>query len=361
MMKNALTKLYPLLLRLYPKTFREEYGEEMLDVFRMKLEDEFSLAGRFSVLVEELMDLPFSVMTIFWQYRRNMMKNSKLIQWLNAKQGSVREIMLAALPMFLLTIFPGFLITFPSIEDALSNTIGRIILVLIFGCLAVLGILGLFAGMPRWAWYYAGLMLNLLTFMATAVIGFSGLGPLVLGADWLPGTLLFFGLYALLIILIGFAGTWLAAKIKPLRGFFLQIKEDWSLLTLLMFGGAHITVMMAYEDLANSGIQQMITGVIILAALFLFFRARSKMARLIILLTGFSAAAVVAGWANIVLNPFPEQMVLNIAGLEIIRSIVVLIITWLTSGVLMALTALFPMIANHKMFAEPEEEILAQS
>ena len=52
-------RLYSLLLQLYPRAFRERYGEEMARVFRDRLRDEPSARLWIDVLSDAAMSIPW--------------------------------------------------------------------------------------------------------------------------------------------------------------------------------------------------------------------------------------------------------------------------------------------------------------
>jgi hypothetical protein len=57
-------RLYRLLLRFYPRPFRERYAEEMLRVFRDRLRDERALRVWIDVLVDALVSIPTQHLTV---------------------------------------------------------------------------------------------------------------------------------------------------------------------------------------------------------------------------------------------------------------------------------------------------------
>ena len=46
---NASERIYAALMRVYPRAFRAQYGDEMVDYFRDRLRDERARAGRIGV------------------------------------------------------------------------------------------------------------------------------------------------------------------------------------------------------------------------------------------------------------------------------------------------------------------------
>ena len=54
-------RFYALLLRLYPSSFRQAYGEEALQLFRDRLRDERRLVSRLRLWIDLMIDLAVSV------------------------------------------------------------------------------------------------------------------------------------------------------------------------------------------------------------------------------------------------------------------------------------------------------------
>ena len=50
-------RLYRLLLHLYPRSFRHEYGEEMAHIFALRLDEASPGLGRFAVWLEAVFEL----------------------------------------------------------------------------------------------------------------------------------------------------------------------------------------------------------------------------------------------------------------------------------------------------------------
>ena len=98
-----LYKLYAGLLILYPKTFREEYGEELQSVFDQSVEDAATKGGfeLERLIWRELVSLPKAVFLAHLRERRNEKMTRNFDTYFDFASGSWKEFLTAILPFFL--------------------------------------------------------------------------------------------------------------------------------------------------------------------------------------------------------------------------------------------------------------------
>ena len=97
--ETLLLRVYTLLLRLYPASFRATFAEEMRDVFAMSIRQASGLAALCMIVLRELAGLPIAV----WQVRRQTFAQlPPALRHLRYVQSAVRVIA-ALLGVFLLS------------------------------------------------------------------------------------------------------------------------------------------------------------------------------------------------------------------------------------------------------------------
>ena len=293
-----LVGLYRRMLRLYPYRFRQEFGEELLVVFRLRINDALR-NSRQSVLLtgwRELRDLPAAVVLAHLRERRLTRMENKFVSWFSQPQGSWRELLLAGLPFVLLVFVPGALTTIPAAEQ-IPDSIGQIILLAIAGTLIGLGIIGLLARLPRWSLIYAGILIT-----TTAVIGLIGMHQLNIwpfsirwGVWWTAGLLAVF-----LVVLFSLVGLVVlaASRMRLSAPFFLNLRRDPTLIPFMMYGGSLVVVVLNYDEVDAGGLV-MLSAVGMLAGAWGYLRSDTVKNRLRSLFFGSTLACLAALAGNV--------------------------------------------------------------
>jgi len=101
---RLLRKFHQLLLNLYPKTYREDYRDELQTVFSLTLDE---ATGRFEVIVvfvRELAGLPKAIIYEYLRERKKSKMTGKFASRFDFEPGSRNE-SFAALAPFLLGSF----------------------------------------------------------------------------------------------------------------------------------------------------------------------------------------------------------------------------------------------------------------
>ena len=351
---KALTSIYAAMLTLYPRSFREDYRDEMLDVFKMRLEDAGGIIQLTKIMFGEIIALPSSILTVGKKEWRKTM-NAQLKKFFDPAEGSLHEILLASLPIIFMYIVPGLITGIPGLEDAIPQVVGLALIIFMSGTLVVLGIFGLFAGLPRWSLFYAGILLNALILLILAGISSVFLRDIVSnGQVYIP---VFFGLYVLVYFIVGFVGLWLSARINEFRWFFDKVKKDWLLLSLVSYAGAFGIILLQYEDLHGYSWPMSVTGLLLLAGLIQFFRAKKSVIRLMGFFLWPIFAVVITGGAiqDFVQNIYPQSLLYN--DISVTGYLIILL---LANIIILLMPVLFSRIKYSGVFLGQEGQTLLQ-
>lgn len=288
---NILTHLivgtYSRMLDLYPRRFRNEFGEEMQVVFSDSV-SETSRDGIFSLAIlcmRELGGLPFNILREFWhEFGRKemvMVTNEKVEQELSTSvRSSHWEAFLSALPF---AVF-GVVCMIGKIRVPWVG----IYVYLAFYLFVLLGLLiGLVKAFPRWAYSYLGWSLVFAwwwTNMYTRGLKLFGhtFGDEAWGwRVWVP-----------LFITVGFA-ILLTRSIRPLRELAIGIWQDWTLLSLTLYSFVGLVILL-YDEVRSPYTIAFMTAstLVICASVWIFMRSANRVHRIITLLAGFFAGLI---------------------------------------------------------------------
>jgi hypothetical protein len=124
-----------------------------------------------------------------------------------------------------------------------------IFVVLFWATILGLFLLGSAKGLPRWFLPYLGLPLPI----AALLIFNAVLDPKWPGFNvpWLVGSFLMEGFLSSWMILIVVVFLLIAAWIPKFRPFYLRIRQDWTLLSFLLYGAAPLTLFITFNEYKN--------------------------------------------------------------------------------------------------------------
>ena len=204
-------RLYAALLRLYPRQFQSEFGEEMRAVFEEVAQRQIERGTKLSLFFREMIDLPGSLLgayTTGWLQGGNISMNKDYIS------PSTR--------------WQAFLGALPFLAFGISNMINKVdrlpirghdVEMVVYG-LSLLGLLiGWIQGFPLWSYSYLGWSILIAYFNTNW--GYYGNHPDF--QIWIP-----FGITVL------FASLW-TRSLAPIKKFIRDIWNDWTRLSLAMF------------------------------------------------------------------------------------------------------------------------------
>jgi hypothetical protein len=332
---DRLCQLYKHSLRLYPRSFRETYDEELCVVFNLAVE-EAAGDGFFGLLVfvcRELRDLPMAVFVSHARERRRLAMQRRLNRWFIQDPGSWQEVILAITPYLLLCLIPGFL-SATTLDQSIPPHVGLLILGGIVGILAVLGLISLSVELPRWSMPYAGIPMALVVllglFALNARFTFFNGGP----TDWWTRMLGFLGIYLVVLVTAMMAAVWMSGKLTRTRSFFNRVKKDWTLISFCMYGSALIFVVGMYEDLHGAGWYLVLTAILLILGVWIYLRSQDARHRMLALTLSIGLAMLIALIANIQLMDWASPIEINIGPLAINRATVSVLLTWLACEVM---------------------------
>ncbi|TEU16689.1 MAG: hypothetical protein E3J25_02695 [Anaerolineales bacterium] len=290
---HILTCLYILLVRLYPRSFRAEFEDEMQAVFEEMVEQEtkkgiFALA---SVCLRELLDAPLTLLRVHWFSWRKKEKATSdstvgfppvpisglpppspdgRASWMQAGL-EVSLFLSTGIILVLLSYLP---LTWPVSGPPRSlGSIDAVSLLLFIPLFLV----GLTRGLPRWAYPFGGILL--------------GYGFLTaIRFDMLP----FLVASLLAFVLLAIAAAVVNARVRPLppllRRMGQSIGLDWTRLSFCIYGIMPLMITTAFDDARcnNQTPYLAISVLLMVAGAFAHIRSRRTVLQMTALLGGMS-------------------------------------------------------------------------
>jgi len=314
---RLLISLYTFFMKLYPRQFREEFGDEMTAVFTVAVQEASRRGMRWALIVwlRELRDYPSSLLR---EGRSNRQKHqaaghSGALDFSGDGDDPGRwppatrwETAAAILPFVLF----GLLYTL----DALDYAAGRRLFSLhwhlsIYPILLIgLGI-GWVKGFPRWSLGYLGMALCFSYFLAeTATAGFTIFGHTFARNerwDWRVW---------LSLLVVALVATLISRSLYPLVGLVKDIWRDWSRLSFIFFGAlAWLTLGVAYDNksfynqVAYLPFDVFTVALLNVIGVLFYLRLRLPWQRALALQGAFSLPTL-TGWAVLLLDGREEHI-----------------------------------------------------
>jgi len=242
---------YSLLLYLFPRTYREEYGNELRAVFGLSFDDgmETGWIGGARVAVRELAGLPKAILYQHLRERRKKNMTGKFASRFDFEPGSRNEIFAALAPF----LFSMAMVLFSYLGRFWTASLGVQIAFVILFWASILGLflLGSAKGLPRWFLPYLGLPLPI-----ASLVLFNSLLEMWGSAWWnrLPWLLSEFTLGGLLwlgLILLVFLLLVISRLVPRFRPFYQRLKDDWTLLSFLLYGAVPFVLVITFDGYVN--------------------------------------------------------------------------------------------------------------
>lgn len=325
--ERTFTRFYGWLLGFYPAGFRDEFGEELREVFAAALQESrhSDHDQPWRVLWRELRDWPAAVLRAHKRGRRTTMVSNETMP---QKQLPLVE-WLAALVLFVLPIISLILDSAANLPQwivlPITNlVVGRaaslpgwleVTLVFLFwGVLLFTIVLALLRGLPGWSLPYFGfLLMVVLVFSLYAPLG-SWVYPIfrdVYGNQlaWsMPvqavysGIHIFLGALSLLIAALLLVG--LLGLLPFTRPVWRRVRGDWTQLSFLLYGGLVFYVVLAFEEYRGDNLWKLVIWSCLAVGAWLYLRAGSQRSRILALIGGTTAALLLMALAKWVLIPY---------------------------------------------------------
>jgi hypothetical protein len=303
-----LYRLYSLLLRLYPRGYREEYAEELQAVFRLSLGDALR-SGRLEVMrvaFLELISLPRAILAEHSRERRRSTMTEKFSSRRDFAPGSRNEVLAALAPFLLFGALPTLLGYFRVADFVpLWLDIGFGIVLWLFGLSLIL--IGFVQHFPRWFMPYIGVPMPFFSLLLFNQLMEKWQGvwwyrlPWFLSAFIQEG-LLWMGLVFMLVLLL------VAARLVPKsRPFYERLRGDWTLLSFILYGATLLALVITLNEYKNEEPYMFLALLILAAGGWFYLRSDEPWNRFFCLQGGmwFSMLVAAIGKAVLVESSFP--------------------------------------------------------
>ena len=298
-------KVYALLLNLFPRSYRAEYGDELLAVFNLSMDDAIT-RGRLEaalVVLHELISLPSAIIYEHLRERTRIPMIKKFRAYFGFEYGSYREFLTAMFPFLLVGgIWPliNILVRLRLLPG--PGPVANGILLSLLGLFAILFLVGVGKGLPRWSLPYLGFILSLFS-----VYVFSGLllGPIYLFFPNLYDRLLFFGdifyagafWFGLLIVMILLV---LVTRISPL---FQRFRSDWTLLCFILYGAVPFALALTFDEYVGDEPYMLAAFLVLASGAWFYLRGGNEWKRFGALFGALTLAMFIAAAGKALLVP----------------------------------------------------------
>lgn len=287
-------RLYTILLRLYPRSFREEFAEEMYLVFLEAIKEADEQGGRaiLTLVLREVRDLPSSILFANWQARKGFIMQSPVeIE----KRMNALGILAGILPFILLGPLQAIMPYAPrDFRESVGVGSDRVMIGFLF-VTAVGTIIGSIQRFPRWSYPY--LVTFVFILFANGIARLTLLLPqerIAIQEDFLLGARLAM-LLALLFVLAGIV-VLVARLLKPLRYLYQGIRQDWTLLSFGLFSYvAFVFGLFGGDHPPPFGISVLLPTLIIVFGALLHLLSANRRQRILALLLSLVLLVTVGG------------------------------------------------------------------
>jgi hypothetical protein len=313
---HLLAKIYHLLLAFYPSWFREEFGEEMQDVFVSMLTETQDADGEHSLrrFWREIRDWPLSVLQEHLRSRRRKM----LQNGTNEKKPLPRNELLAALVLFLLPLLVSFINIFTT-DSNLPQWLNYILLLFLWGCTIFAIGLAVVRRLPGWSLSYLGFVLVLGIPLLRYDYLWGWMYPYFLqtfGAmsHWsLSIRIIYNGIFVLIMLFsILISGLLLVNLFRLLpytRSVWQRVRADWTQLSFMFYGGLVFAILLSFEEYQYEDIWKCVAWMCLAVGAWFYLRANEQKQRVLALIGGASGAmwtVIFAKWLLIPLQKWPS-------------------------------------------------------
>ncbi len=342
--------LYALLLHLFPKAYRDEYGDELQTVFELSLDDAMQ-AGKFPVVLfvlRELISLPQAIIYEHLRERRKAKMIGKFSSRFDFVPGSRREFLTALYPFLLIGFVEPLMIVLMvsnllTPQSMLVNGIGIFIVV----SLGILLLIGFVKGLPRWSLPYLGFALTILSVSGFSFLldirslrlydRLSPLGDILFEGGW------WFGLLVVMILLVT------VTRCLPA---FQRFRNDWTLLCFIPYGGVPFALMITFDAYTGDEPFMFFSFLVLASGTWLYLHNQHEWKRFGALFGAMTLAMFIAAAGKVILLPAQDWLYVVSPATWKTEAMYTLV-TWLW----LALIMLIPYAL--KLFQHPENPVLA--
>jgi hypothetical protein len=294
---QLLRKFHRVLLNLYPKGYREEYGEELHIVFNLLLDDAFNkgkgeLAG---TILRELLGLPKAIIHEHLREWRKAQMTGKFASHFDFAPGSRNEA-LAALAPFLLGGALPTLFSFIGSSIDIPLWIQIVFTLFMWFLVGSLLVLGFKKRAPRWFMPYLGVPLPVICLIAfNALVNPEWRGfPLLDNASWFVKQFVHQGILWGWLLLSIFLIFLLARMIPRMQHFYHRLRTDWTLLPFILFGAMPLVIVFSFEEFRNEEPYLLLSFLVLALGAWFYLRNSSSWNKFWSLLIGLTLAMSIA-------------------------------------------------------------------
>lgn len=300
---QLIRSIYGLLLLLFPKEYRVEYGEELQAVFNLSLED--AIRGeRFQVIrviLRELIGLPKAVVLEHLRERRQGKMNKGFDPYLDFANGSWKEFLTALLPFFLAGgVMP--LLSYLGRARIVSGMFGAVIVLPVLGLFIILLMVGAKKGMPRWSLPYLGFLLSILSLYLFSIVFGTPIYLLfrnfrdqsILLVDILWDGIFWYGLLFAISLLV---------VLSRVSSTFQHFKNDWTLSCFVLYGGVPFALWITFDEYVGDEPYTLLAFLVLAIGAWLYLRSSNEWTRFGTLFIAMTLAMFIVAVGKIILIP----------------------------------------------------------
>jgi hypothetical protein len=293
MIYHWLTQLYRVLLYLYPASFRDEFGEEMLEVFSISIREASrkSITALADRCLHEFVGLSFSILRIHKSRHFKRQPSSTL----PGQDGLLfernwRELAFA-LVIFLLPA--GLILINQSPQVSISFSL--LAAVSFLGMMVILGWLG---GKPLWSLPYVSIILVIAGYLYLFQWVVNSVAPSIatnLPGAWDPSSylllkvashgMLWLTLFCLTLLIV--AALAVFNRFQPL---FNRVQEDWTQLSYILYGESIFALLVLFKSHHLNAGYSIASLLILLTGIWFFLRSSAQSQRILALLACLTLA-----------------------------------------------------------------------
>ena len=300
-------RFYATLLLLFPRSFYEEYAEELQAVFNLSLDDamESGWMEVAQVVMRELIGLPGAILNEHLRERRN--RAMKISSRFEFEPGSRNEKLAAVAPFLMLGALPvlfNILENYTAIPLWLSVALRLILVISVLS----LFLIGFVKGVPRWSLPYLGLPLPVVSILLFNLLPeFPALFRRLYAISWFSGAFVFGGLILMGVPLSVIFMVLMTRIIPKFFPFYQRLREDWTIVCFLLYGCIPFILVILFEEFKGEE-PYMFLGLLVLAAgAWLYLKSNSHWKKFMSLFVGMTLSMLItmAGQAVLYDSSFP--------------------------------------------------------
>jgi hypothetical protein len=306
-------RIHRLLIACYPTKFRAKFGKEMQVVFKSNLTEHHSIKRQpWRLIWEEIRDWPGLV--IGEHLREWKVKMSEHTGFIENKPLE-RIDWLAALAIFLI---PPFVTLLTMIINNSQQWLGIVVLLLFLVSILAALIIAVIRKLPRWLLPYIGFVVTGAVFIGPFWWLWERIYPTFLRLlgqmnSWsLTSRILYQGIMTefmwFLVLLAGLILIIVLSFWEPTRIIWQRIREDWTQLSFLIYGGIIIHIFIIFDEYQHDQPWKIAAWFCLAIGCWLYLNSNNLYGRIVFLLIGATSAMWVVAtgkWFIIPLQNWP--------------------------------------------------------